>query len=299
MLAHSAACLRAEGREHQIEPLVWAEDTHYPPILSRPGQRSVYYHMDDLPPHVSPLYPYLHSQRREFFQTERNKRPWSQTLFRFGFFFLSFILFVYALVAAEVWIHQPRDVLLMREEMLQNAYGRVLELGAGQGSNVGLYPYPAHEVWMMDQDVVLLRRLEARLPRTSFPAYHILQQKVEDLERIPSGSFDTVVDSYGLCHYRDPVSVLREVQRIVKPTGVILLLEHGRTEYPWVNAFLDFYADRHAEKTAGCRWNRPVEEFVKESGMVIKDLRRKHFGVSLYCVGYPTEGAGASKEAGG
>lgn len=40
--------------------------------------------------------------------------------------------------------------------------------------------------------------------------------------------FDFVVDTFGLCSFNDPVNVLREMARVAKPDGKILLLEHGK-----------------------------------------------------------------------
>jgi len=49
------------------------------------------------------------------------------------------------------------------------------------------------------------------------------------LRKAPSDYYDSVVDTFGLCSYGDPTTVLEEVTRVVKPGEVVLLLEHGRT----------------------------------------------------------------------
>ncbi len=46
--------------------------------------------------------------------------------------------------------------------------------------------------------------------------------------RFEDNAFDTVVDTFGLCSYDDPVSVLKEMARCCKKDGKILLIEHGR-----------------------------------------------------------------------
>jgi len=61
-------------------------------------------------------------------------------------------------------------------------------------------------------------------------------------------SFDTIVDSFGLCSFDDPVKVLIELQRVCKPDGKILLLEHGRSKtYLGLSGYLDKHAERHAK----------------------------------------------------
>jgi ubiquinone/menaquinone biosynthesis C-methylase UbiE len=46
--------------------------------------------------------------------------------------------------------------------------------------------------------------------------------------RFEDRSFDTVVDTFGLCSYDDPVAVLKEMARCCKGDGTILLIEHGK-----------------------------------------------------------------------
>ena len=53
---------------------------------------------------------------------------------------------------------------------------------------------------------------------------------VEALDQ-PSSSFDCIVDTFSLCVYPDPVQALREMARVVKPRGRVLLLEHSRSTF--------------------------------------------------------------------
>jgi len=77
-----------------------------------------------------------------------------------------------------------------------------------------------------------------------------IQLRVADATRLPyaNDSFDTVVDTFGLCSFDNLVSVLQEMARFCrKDTGIILLLEHGTTE-SWEG--LARYLDRNAERRA-------------------------------------------------
>jgi ubiquinone/menaquinone biosynthesis C-methylase UbiE len=57
---------------------------------------------------------------------------------------------------------------------------------------------------------------------------------VADAEALPfrEHSFDTVVSSLALCTYVDPLAALLEFSRVCRPSGRILLLEHGRSHRP-------------------------------------------------------------------
>ncbi|KAJ5561535.1 hypothetical protein N7461_000296 [Penicillium sp. DV-2018c] len=95
-----------------------------------------------------------------------------------------------------------------------------------------------------------------------------------------TGYFDTVVQTMGLCSMPDPVGTLRHLGSITEPgKGRILLLEHGRSRYEWVNRILDNLAPAHADRH-GCWWNRDIGEIVRESGLEIVEEKRWHLGTT-------------------
>lgn len=92
--------------------------------------------------------------------------------------------------------------------------------------------------------------------------------------------FDTVVQTMGLCSTPDPVGLLRHLGKITEPTkGRILLLEHGRSYYGWVNSILDNLAVAHANRH-GCWWNRDIGRIVEASGLEVVEVKRYHLGTT-------------------
>jgi len=85
----------------------------------------------------------------------------------------------------------------------------------------------------------------------------------QPLSKFATSTFDTVVDAFGLCSHEDPVQVLREISRVCKPDGRILLLEHGRAHYDFLNARLDSSAEAHHQKW-GCYWNRDINAIINQ-----------------------------------
>ena len=112
----------------------------------------------------------------------------------------------------------------------------------------------------------------------------------------PRHTFDTIVDTFGLCSFDDPISVLKELQRVCKPNGKILLLEHGRSKtWNGLSNYLDKNAERHA-KNWGCVWNRDLDDILEQSGLVVEQLDTWHFGTTYYVVCRPGDAFGEDEE---
>ncbi|EKF31599.1 hypothetical protein MOQ_004560 [Trypanosoma cruzi marinkellei] len=286
VLEYARHALEREGRDKRPDAVIWQWDTTYSPILSK-GKQNFYDYTDDIPKHVKPFWHHEYYQQREYFRLQREKRPLKEHLKTWGIVVACLSVAGAALTLIRVWVEQPREIRELREELLQQTYGKVLELAAGHGQNIGAYPYAVHEVLMCDSNAQQLQALRYRLPRTSYPKYDVRRVRSENLDIFADGEFDCVVDMFGLCHLHDPVKALRQMQRVVKPSGLILLLEHGSSPYPPVNWFLSYFEQRHKVNTHGCKWNLPIREFLRESRLEVKELRNMHYGTTYYVVAYP------------
>lgn len=103
--------------------------------------------------------------------------------------------------------------------------------------------------------------------------------------------YDTIVQTMGLCSMPDPVATLRHLGAITEPArGRILLLEHGRSHYDWLNRILDNLAPSHADRH-GCWWNRDIGAIVRESGLEVVEEKRWHFGTTWKYVLRPRQPA--------
>ena len=101
--------------------------------------------------------------------------------------------------------------------------------------------------------------------------------------------FDTVIQTMGLCSHPDPVAFLKHMGTITEPErGKILLLEHGRSYYGWVNRLLDDLAPAHADRH-GCWWNRDIGEIVEKSGLEVVEAKRWHLGTTWLFILRPSQ----------
>jgi ubiquinone/menaquinone biosynthesis C-methylase UbiE len=91
----------------------------------------------------------------------------------------------------------------------------------------------------------------------------------------PDNSFDTAVATFVFCSVPDPVLGLRELRRVVKPGGQILLLEHVRIDLPVIGILMDALNPVFVH-LLGPNINRRTVENVQKAGLVIQRL--EHLG---------------------
>ena len=118
----------------------------------------------------------------------------------------------------------------MRAELLAGAGGRTIELGAGTGVNLDLYPEAVTELVLVEPDPHMGKRLRERLERSAREAT-IAPNPAEDLP-FASDSFDTAVATLVLCTVPDPAAAVAELERVLKPGGRLLFIEHVRAADP-------------------------------------------------------------------
>jgi ubiquinone/menaquinone biosynthesis C-methylase UbiE len=146
----------------------------------------------------------------------------------------------------------------LRPLLFQNLSGQLLDAGIGTGRNCAYYP-PEAIVSGIDTSPAMLARAHDRCP-TLAAAGRLYQMDVTDL-RFPSGSFDAAVSSFLFCVLPDHLQVpaLRELGRVVKPGGMIRLLEYVRPRdtlrrlitriwQPWIAWAYGASFDRQTEK---------------------------------------------------
>ena len=163
----------------------------------------------------------------------------------------------------------------LRYRMLQRASGTVLEVAIGTGKNLPYYPAGCRIIGAdaSKEMLAIAQRRASRLP-LDIP---FLLADAEALP-FPDEIFDTVVSSLSTCTFPDPVAALKEMARVCRPEGKLLLLEHGRSDREWLARFQDRTAERHA-KQLGCHWNRKSLDLVRRAGLKINKTKRGFFGI--------------------
>ncbi|KAF4669771.1 hypothetical protein FOL47_002358 [Perkinsus chesapeaki] len=189
---------------------------------------------------------------------------------------------------AASWDYKVRlDEYLMgltrwRRQLLANAEGDVLEVAVGTGRNFQFYnAKQVKSVTAIDFSRRMLETAEKKRHLLDPIPLRLKSGNCASMKEFPDKSFDTVVDTFGICSFEDPSETLLEIKRVCR--GKVLLLEHGQSTYPLFRKYLHNTLIKHVEKF-GCYNNREILRLVKQSGMKILQVQRKHFGATYYIV---------------
>ncbi|MGH7038765.1 MAG: class I SAM-dependent methyltransferase [Stellaceae bacterium] len=146
----------------------------------------------------------------------------------------------------------------LRPLLFRGLSGRVLDAGVGTGRNCAFYP-PEAIVSGIDASPAMLARAERRCPMLA-AAGRLYRMDVTRLG-FPAGAFDAAVASFLFCVLPDPLQApaLRELGRVVRPGGLIRLLEYVRPKgtlrrivsriwQPWIAWAYSASFDRETER---------------------------------------------------
>ncbi|SEO59745.1 Ubiquinone/menaquinone biosynthesis C-methylase UbiE [Trujillonella endophytica] len=181
-------------------------------------------------------------------------------------------------VFARLWPHlaaagERQGTAELRDRLLAGAAGRVLELGAGSGTNFGHYPSAVTEVVAVEPEP----RLRALAASAALSAPVPVTIVDGDADALPAedGAFDVAVASLVLCSVPDQGRALAELRRVLRPGGRLLFWEHVRGEKAGL-----VRAQRVLDATVwpffagGCHTGRDTAAAIEAAGFTIERLDR-------------------------
>lgn len=125
----------------------------------------------------------------------------------------------------------------LRQTLLADASGRVLEVGGGTGANLPFYGPDVASLTVTEPEPAMLRRLERRV-HEQFPDTKVLRAPAEDLP-FEDNTFDVAVSTLVLCGVDDQARALGELRRVLRPGGRLLFIEHVRSDEPGLARWQD------------------------------------------------------------
>lgn len=175
----------------------------------------------------------------------------------------------------------------LREELVREAKGEVLEVAVGSGINLSSYEWNGSNlsrVTGVDISKSMLEVAEARARELDVndagtARFRAVQADARDLP-FPDEEFDTVLDTFSMCVLQDDaLQVLREMKRVCKPTGRVLLLEHSRSPFIPLAGYQDLTAAGVIRFGKGCAWNQDIMTLVQQSGLNVINTQEKLQGL--------------------
>jgi ubiquinone/menaquinone biosynthesis C-methylase UbiE len=155
----------------------------------------------------------------------------------------------------------------LRGDLIGEASGRTLELGAGTGANAVHYSDSVSELVLSEPDPHMARRMREKLAASPpTPPYSVVEAGAQELP-FEDDSFDTVVSTLVLCTVPEPHRALSEAARVLRGGGRLLLIEHVRDpEEGGLARWQDRLERPWGWFAAGCHPNRDARASLAAAG---------------------------------
>jgi protein-L-isoaspartate O-methyltransferase len=178
----------------------------------------------------------------------------------------------FARMWAKMSTREPESIRKLRRQNLVGLTGRVLEVGAGTGTNFEFYPSTVSEVVAIEPE----RRLAVIARQAAERAAVPITLTTDTVEEFDAGEpFDAVVCSLVLCSVGDPDDVLQQLFSTLRPGGELRYLEHVAST--GMRAGMQRLADATVwpRLLGNCHTHRDTEQSIVDAGFEVRDARRE------------------------
>lgn len=167
----------------------------------------------------------------------------------------------------------PLPIRKIRQQIIPQAQGKVLEIGVGSGANFIHYDSTkVSQLYALEPNPGMIRLAEKQRRKTKLNIEFI------DLpgERIPleDGSIDTVVSTFTLCTIPGIVDAIRGIARVLKPDGKLIFFELGLSPDPAVQRWQKRLEPIHHWLFQGLYLTRDIPALLMEGGFQIKQIEK-------------------------
>lgn len=162
-----------------------------------------------------------------------------------------------------------------RSVLLGDLSGTVVEIGSGTGLNLEYYPNGIDQLILVEPDANMRTILSQKLAFKSSVSAKIIECAAESIP-LPNESVDAVVSTLVLCSVNNQSQVLSEINRILRPKGKLIFIEHvaadkNLSRYKWQRWLEPIW------KTiaCGCRLTQQTESSIINAGFEFEEISRQ------------------------
>ena len=169
---------------------------------------------------------------------------------------------------------RSQEIGELRAQACAPLSGEVIEIGFGSGLNVRFYPSAVTSVVAVEPSDVGWRLSEPRRSRTGVP----IRRHGLDGQRLDESdaSYDGALVTFSLCTIPDPVLALAELRRVLRPGGVLCVLEHGLSPDAPVARWQHRLDPLQRRVAGGCHLSRVVTGLVRDAGFSVEHLETSY-----------------------
>lgn len=187
-------------------------------------------------------------------------------------------------------------LMAMREKIVPQAQGEVLEVGIGSGINLSLYrAEQVQKVWGLEPSEGMRRKAQANVAAADVEL-EWLGLPGEQIP-LPDASVDTVLLTFTLCTIPDWQAALAQMRRVLKPEGVLLFCEHGLSPEEAVARWQHRLNPLWKRLAGGCHLNRPIADYLCAAGFQLDELHTEYAKKTPKFAGFISHGRASLAKA--
>lgn len=164
----------------------------------------------------------------------------------------------------------------LRTEVISFAKKKTLEVGVGTGKNLPYYKLEI-DLTAIDFSYGMLGIAQHKYGKTKLKKLTFMEMDVQNLS-FKDNTFDTIISTFVFCTVPDPISGLKELRRVLKPSGKAIFLEHMKSNSKFINIHL-FLMNIFSQRILGTSMLRKTQGNIESAGFTIESVNNKAFDV--------------------
>ena len=164
-------------------------------------------------------------------------------------------------------IENPMEMMALKKwriELMKELKGKVLEVGVGTGKNIEHYP-PNIDITAIDFSEKMLKKAYEKAVKFD-KKVKLINMDAQNMN-FPDNTFDVIFTTCVFCSVPDPILGLKELRRVCKPNGKIIMVEHVRSEKKVLAVIMDIL-NPIVVNTYGANINRKTLDNVNIAGFI-------------------------------